>query len=46
MKPTQKTLYNLVGLFITGPLTKEASRPEVRQAIAVLAQIAKERKIR
>jgi hypothetical protein len=38
-----KALYELVGLFITGPLEKHASRPEVRKAISTLAQIAKDR---
>lgn len=42
-EPTQKALYDLVGLFITGPLKKEANRPEVRAAIAALAQVAKDR---
>jgi hypothetical protein len=40
---TRRALYDLVGLFVTGPLKKEAKRPEVRAAIAALAQVAKDR---
>jgi hypothetical protein len=36
----RKALYDLAGLFITGPLKNEAKRPEVRSAVAALAQDA------
>jgi hypothetical protein len=32
-----KALYDLAGLFITGPFMKEHKRPEVRAALAALA---------
>jgi len=41
--PALKALYDLAGLFVTGPLRKEGKRPEVRAAIAALAQIAKDK---
>jgi hypothetical protein len=37
-----KALYDLTGLFITGPFKKEAGRAEVRAALSALAQIAKD----
>ena len=41
--PTAKmALYDLTSLFITGPLKKEARRPEVRAAVAATAQIGKD----
>jgi hypothetical protein len=36
----RKALYDLAGLFITGPLKNEAKRPEVRSAVAALAEDA------
>lgn len=36
----KKALYDLASLFITGPLRKEARRPEVCAAVAAIAQIA------
>jgi hypothetical protein len=42
-RATQKALYDLAGLFVTGPLNKERKRPEVRAAFAALAQIPKDK---
>jgi hypothetical protein len=42
-EPTREALYNLAALFITGPLKSHANQPEVKQAIAALAQVAKDR---
>lgn len=42
-EPISKALYDLAGLFVTGPLKKEAKRPEVRAAIAALVEIAKDK---
>lgn len=43
---THQALYELVGLFITGPLSKATRDPviqsKVRNAISVLAQLAKD----
>jgi len=40
---TEKALHALVGLFVVGPFKKDYNLPEVRQAMAQLAQIAKDR---
>jgi hypothetical protein len=37
---TRKALYDLASLFVTGPLRKEAKRPEVRAAVGVITRIA------